>query len=56
MIRSVEIVFLFISLKRLSLELEQIRQMDLEQLTSDTRFTFIENAVFKASGTRFSGR
>ena len=41
MIHSVEITFLFISFKRLRLELEQIRQilLDLEQLTSDTSFT-----------------
>ena len=41
MIHSVEIAFLFISFKRLRLELEQIRQilLDLDQLTSDTSFT-----------------
>ena len=41
MIHSIEIAFLFISLKRLRLEQEQIRQilLDLEQLTSDTSFT-----------------
>ena len=41
MIHSVEITFLFISFKRLRLELEQIRQilLDLGQLTSDTSFT-----------------
>ena len=41
MIHSVEITFLFISFKRLRLELEQIRQilLDLEQLTSDTSFS-----------------
>ena len=41
MIHSVEIAFLFVSLKRLRLQREQIRQMllDLEQLTSDTSFT-----------------
>ena len=44
------------SFKRLRLEREQIRQilLDLERLTSDTSFK-LEN-VFKASGTRFSGR
>ena len=38
------------------LEREQIRQilLDLEQLTSDT--SLIRKAVFKARGTRFSGR
>ena len=57
MIHSFEIVFLFISFKRLSQEREQIRQMDLAQLTSDTRFTsYLEKAVFKASGAIFSGR
>ena len=57
MIHSVEIAFLFISFKRLRLELEQIRQilLDLDQLTSDTSFT-LKKGVFKASGTRFSGR
>ena len=41
MIHSVEIVFLFMSFKRLRLEREQIREilLDLEQLTSDTSFT-----------------
>ena len=41
MIHSVEIVFLFMSFKRLWLEPEQIKQilLDLEQLTSDTSFT-----------------
>ena len=41
MIHSVEIVFLFMSFKRLWLEREQIKQilLDLEQLTSDMSFT-----------------
>ena len=41
MIHSVEIVFLFMSFKRLWLEREQIKQilLDLEQLTSDTSFS-----------------
>ena len=40
MIHSVEIAFLFISVKRLRLERVQIRQilLDLEQMTSDTSF------------------
>ena len=40
MIHSVEIAFLFMSLKRLRLEREQMRQilLDLERLTSDTSF------------------
>ena len=56
MIDSVEIAFLFMSFKRWRLEREQIRQilLDLERLTSDTSFK-LEN-VFKARGTRFSGR
>ena len=41
MIHIVEIVFLFMSFKRLWLEREQIKQilLDLEQLTSDTSFS-----------------
>ena len=41
MIHSVEIVFLFMSFKRLWLEREQIKQilLDLEQLTSASSFT-----------------
>ena len=39
MIHSVKIAFLFISFRRLRLEREQIRQILLEQLTSDTGFT-----------------
>ena len=41
MIHSVEIVFLFMSFKRLWLERDQIKQilLDLEQLTSDTSFS-----------------
>ena len=40
MIHSFEIALLFMSFKRLRLELEQIRQilLDLEQLTSDSSF------------------
>ena len=54
MIHSVEITFLFISFKRLRLELEQIRQilLDLEQLTSDTSFT-LENLFLKQAERDF---
>ena len=56
MIHSVDIAFLFMSFKGLRLEREQIRQilLDSKQLTSDT--SFFRKAVFKANGTRFSGR
>lgn len=56
MIHSTEIALLFMSLKRLRLERYQIGQilLDLEQLTSYTSLT--RKAVFKARGTRFSGR
>ena len=48
MIHSVEIAFLFMSFKRLTLEREQIRQilLDLEQLTSDTSFK-LENMFLR---------
>ena len=41
MIHSIEIALLFMSFKRLRLELEQIRQilLDWEQMTSDTSLT-----------------
>ena len=58
MIQSFEIALLFLSFQRLRPEREQIRQilLDLEQLTSDTSFTFNRKSGFKASGKRFSGR
>ena len=54
MIHSVEIVFLFMSFKRLWLEREQIKQilLDLEQLTSDTSFT-LEKLFLKRAGRDF---
>jgi len=60
MIHSVEIALLFMSLKRLRLEREQIGQilLDLEQLTSHTSFTleklFLKqgNEIFAALGLR----
>ena len=55
MIHSVEIAFLFMSFKRVRLEREQA---DITRLgTTDLWHEFqVRKSVFKASGTRFSGR
>ena len=54
MIHSVETAFLFMSLKRLRLEREEIRQilLDLERLTSDTSFK-LENMFLKRAERDF---
>ena len=58
MIHSVEIVFLFMSFKRLWLEREQIKQilLDLEQLTSDTSFTLEKLFLRAERDFRFARR
>ena len=54
MIHSVEIALLFMSVKRLRLEREQIRQilLDLERLTSDASFK-LENMFLKRAERDF---
>ena len=59
MIHSFEIALLFMSFKRLRLELEQIRQilLDLEQLTSDSSFKLENMFLMRAERDfRVAGR